>query len=131
MSPQSKAVLIADDNNGVRSALRSFLERNTELSVCGEAVDGTDAIEKAKELHPGLVLMDLSMPNTNGIEAAWTIKGVMPDVKIVVFTLYTDLLTKSLAMRAGVDLVVPKSEGALGLLKALRPLLDSYTGPVS
>lgn len=68
MADCSKAVLIVDDNAMVRAALRVFLEGSTRLRVCGEAADGTEAILKAKELRPGLILMDLSMPNMNGAE---------------------------------------------------------------
>ena len=121
----SKSVLIVDDNDLVRSALRGFLEKRTSLLVCGEAADGTEAVRVAKELEPGLVLMDLSMPQMNGIEAALLIRKAMPETRIVIFTMYSDLVGKALATKAGIDLVVPKAEGAEGLMSALRPLLDS------
>lgn len=129
MADCSEAVLIVDDNLMVRAALRVFLEGSTELKVCGEAADGREAILKAKELRPGLVLMDLSMPNMNGVEAAWVIRQAVPEARIVVFTLYSDSLGKMLAAKAGVDLVVPKTEGASGLMKALHPLLGKHSPP--
>lgn len=129
MADCSKAVLIVDDNAMVRAALRVFLEGSTRLRVCGEAADGTEAILKAKELRPGLILMDLSMPNMNGAEAAWLIRKTLPETRIVVFTLYSDSFGQMLAAKAGVDLVVPKTEGAAGLMKALHPLLDEHSPP--
>jgi DNA-binding NarL/FixJ family response regulator len=120
----SKAVLIVDDNYSIRSALRIFFEQRTELSVCGEAADGMEAIRKAEELHPGLVIMDLSMPNMNGMQAAWAIRQAMPEARIIVFTLYSDRVSKAVAARSGVDLIVSKTEGSAGLLKALSPLLE-------
>jgi DNA-binding NarL/FixJ family response regulator len=124
MSDSSKAVLIVDDNYSIRAALRMFFERNTELDVCGEAADGMEAIRKAEELHPGVVIMDLSMPNMNGMQAAWAIRQAMPEARIIVFTLYSDKIGKALAAKSGVDLIVSKTEGAAGLLKALYPLLE-------
>lgn len=129
MADCSKEVLIADDNLLVRAALRVFLEGSTGLKVCGEAADGTEAVLKAKELRPSLILMDLSMPNMNGIEAAWLIRQVLPKTRIVVFTLYSDRIGQMLAAKAGVDLVVPKTEGAAGLMKALHPLLGEHSPP--
>ena len=128
MADYSKAVLTVDDNFLVRSALRVFVEGSTRLRVCGEAADGMEAVLKAKDLRPGLLLMDLSMPNMNGVEAAWLIRQAMPEALIVVFTLYSDTLGQ-IATKAGVDLVVPKTEGAAGLMKALHPLLEKLSPP--
>lgn len=129
MADYSKSVLIVDDNLMVRAALRVFLEGSTGLKVCGEAADGMEAVLKAKQLRPGLILMDLSMPNMNGVEAAWLIRKALPDARIVVFTLYSDSFGRMLAAKAGVDLVVPKTEGAAGLMKALHPLLKQHAPP--
>jgi DNA-binding NarL/FixJ family response regulator len=123
MPDSSNAVLIVDDNYLVRAALRVLVEGSMSLEVCGEAADGTEAVERAKELRPSLVLMDLSMPNMNGVQAAWLIRQAVPRARIVLFSLYADSVGKTLATRAGVDLVVPKSEGAAGLMKALHPIL--------
>lgn len=124
MLDSTTTVLIVDDNALLRSALRSFLERSAKLRVCGEAVDGEDAIAKAEALKPGLILMDLSMPNLNGVQAAVAIKQAMPGTRIVVFTLYADMAGEVMVKTFGVDLVVSKTEGADGLLRALQPLLS-------
>jgi DNA-binding NarL/FixJ family response regulator len=123
MATQLKSVLIVDDNFNIRGALRAFLERSLGMEVCDSARDGSEAIKKAKEQKPDLVLMDLSMPLMNGLEAATAIRKALPDTRIVVFTLYSDTLGKLLAKAAGVDLVVSKSDGTAGLLHALSSLL--------
>jgi DNA-binding NarL/FixJ family response regulator len=116
-------VLIVDDNSLLRTTLRTFLEQNSEMNVCGEAADGIDAIEKANTLKPRLILMDLAMPKMNGLQAACAIKRAMPEARIVMFTLYSETVGKLTERNSGVDLVVSKTEGVDGLLRALRPFL--------
>ena len=90
--------------------------------VCGEATNGTEAIKIAVERKPDLLLMDLRMPEMNGAEAASVIRNVLPNVRIVVFTLFPDSFARTTAKLIGVDLVVPKSEGLTGLTKGLYEL---------
>jgi DNA-binding NarL/FixJ family response regulator len=130
MSGSATTVLIVDDSSLVRTKLRSFLALSPEISVCGEAADGADAIEKANALKPGLILMDLAMPKMNGLQAALAIKRAMPEARIVMFTLHSEAVGKVAKHASGVDLVVSKSEGVDGLLRALRPFLtkdDSHS----
>jgi DNA-binding NarL/FixJ family response regulator len=75
--------LLVDDHVGLRKLLRSILEEKTECVVIGEASDGFDAIEQAKELQPDLILLDLSLPKLNGIEAARQIRKLCPHSKII------------------------------------------------
>lgn len=124
MRDHAQAVLIVDDSVTVRSAIRTFLEVTMQMKVCGEAADGLEAIQMASEHKPTLILMDLSMPSMNGVEAASVIKKQAPESRIVVFTLYTDAIGRAMAKAAGVDVVVSKSEGATGLMRALLPLLN-------
>jgi DNA-binding NarL/FixJ family response regulator len=122
MPESAKTVLIVDDNSYVRSALRSFMERNTVIQTCCEAADGLEAVEEAKQRKPGLILMDLSMPKMNGVEAACIIRRVLPNARIIMFTLHPAV--KSLI---GVDVVVSKDQGSIGLMEALRSLFaDSF-----
>ena len=65
-----KCILIVDDSYAIRSATRHFLETQTGFTVCGEATDGIDAIEKTRHLTPDLIILDLAMPRMNGLEAA-------------------------------------------------------------
>ena len=120
----SRSVLIVDDNQTVRRVLRHFFEMLTNWKVA-EAQDGIDAIQKAKDGKPNLILMDFSMPNMNGIEASSVLKKMMPDVYIIVFTMFDSALGPRLSSAAGVDLVVPKTEGLTGLVRAVNRTLGT------
>ncbi|MGB0009612.1 MAG: response regulator, partial [Candidatus Sulfotelmatobacter sp.] len=80
----SGQILIVDDNEAVRKSLRSLLSSRAVWNVCGEAVDGLDAIEKAKSLRPDVVLMDISMPRMNGLEATRILRKELPEVKVII-----------------------------------------------
>ena len=73
-----KRILIVDDLPELRKLIRAFLEEELGFHVCGEAIDGFDAIEKAKDLKPDLIVLDLSMPRMNGLEAAPRLKKILP-----------------------------------------------------
>jgi DNA-binding NarL/FixJ family response regulator len=115
-------VLIADDYAAARSAIRARFENYSGFIVCGEAVDGADAIEKALKLHPDLILLDLAMPNLNGVEAASVLKGLQPRMKIIVFTMYAEALGRSLAAAVGIDAVLAKSYGIAKVVECIRSL---------
>lgn len=93
------------------------------MQVCGEAVDGIDAIEKAKKLKPDLILLDLAMPKMNGMEAASILKRILPKARIVLFTLYKEQLGSSLFTKLGVDAVFSKPDGGWKLIECIRGLL--------
>ncbi|HEY6466262.1 MAG TPA: response regulator transcription factor [Candidatus Acidoferrales bacterium] len=114
-----KRVLIVDDNPSVRSALRLVLEGSGKFCVCGEAVDGIDCVEKSKELQPDVIVLDLSMPRMNGAEAASLLHGVNPKMKIVLFSLYSELIGHQLASAIGVDAVISKREGIERLIQLI------------
>jgi len=118
----AKIVLIADDSASMRLAVRMLLEgRHTELMVC-EAVDGVDAIRKAKTAQPDLILLDLAMPRLNGAEAASILKKAMPETPVILFTMYTDLQANSLGAALGVDFI-SKTDGIPKLLERVDALL--------
>jgi len=119
------SVLIVDDNQMVRKVMRHFFETLPDWKVGGEAEEGAEAVQKAAELKPDLILLDFSMPNMNGIEAASVLKKMLPDVHIIVFTIFDDALGSSLVSAVGVDLVVPKAEGLTGLAKAIQNLMGT------
>jgi DNA-binding NarL/FixJ family response regulator len=106
--------------------MRDFFERRTDWKIGGEAGNGAEAIQKAKELKPDLILLDFSMPNMNGIEAASELKRLLPDVHIIVFTMFDDALGSSLSSAVGVDLVVPKAEGLTVLVKTVQDFLGTH-----
>ena len=124
-----KSVLVVDDNPYVRAGLRHLLEKDAELQVCGEAADGVEAIRKAVEQKPSLIVMDLSMPYLNGVAAASKIRTLLPDTRIVVFTLFSDEFGKSMARVIGVDLVISKTDGVTGLMEKLRKFLATSVSP--
>jgi DNA-binding NarL/FixJ family response regulator len=118
----SQGILVADDSRNVRRVIHNYLiERN--FNVCGEAVDGQDAIEKAQELKPDLILLDLAMPRTNGIAAASVLKDMMPSVPIILFTMYSEALSKRFTSLHEVDAVVDKAEGMGKLVECVQSLL--------
>src|SRR4029077_2288738 len=106
-----KRILIVEDEVSVRNAVRVFLEHYSPFEVCGEAANGAEAVDKATALQPDLVILDLSMPHMNGIEAASLLRVRLPLVPIVVYTMFGDVLGKSLAAALGVAAIVSKSDG--------------------
>ena len=103
-----KTVLVVDDSAVIRKMLATaFLSDG--FKVCAEAENGKEGIEAAKQVHPDLIILDLSMPVMNGIEAASELRKLFPKTPIVLFTLYGDSLLQQDASKAGVNLVVMKT----------------------
>ena len=127
----SKHILIVDDSDTCRRVTRLFLESQLGLEVCGEAVDGVDAIEKARALKPDLVVMDLAMPRMNGAEAASILSKTMPDVPIVLLTLYQNVLGTALASAVGVKAIIDKTDGMDKLVACVHSLLKIEPAPES
>lgn len=119
------SILIVDDYAAVRSAIRVGLERYSGFFVCGEAVDGMDAIEKATKLKPDFILLDLSMPGMNGMETAPVLKRLMPHVLIVAFSMYAELLGTSRPSTIGIDAVIDKLAGVGKVVECARNLLGA------
>jgi two-component system, NarL family, nitrate/nitrite response regulator NarL len=103
-------VLIVDDSDSVRIAVRALFEAEPGFSVIGEAVNGMDAINKADELAPDLIVLDLSMPIMNGLEAAETLKSSLPTTPIFVLTAHGGPEVDRAARAAGVDAVYSKGD---------------------
>jgi DNA-binding NarL/FixJ family response regulator len=120
-----KRILVADDSDTVRRVLRSYLTQQA-FDVCGEAADGEDAIEQARKLKPDLILLDAAMPRTNGIVAASVLKEMMPNVRIVLFTMYSEAIARAFPDKGlAVDAVVAKAEGMSRLADRVQDLLRS------
>ena len=117
-----KQVLIADDSKTVRRILTLFVQAQRNLNVCGEAANGFEAVEQAKRLQPDLILLDLAMPEMNGAEAASVLKKLMPKVPIIVFTMYSENIGRSLTSAIGVDMVLSKPDGMMALMEAIHAL---------
>ena len=84
-------ILIADDSGIFRKAVRAYLTQRN-FDVCGEAIDGNDVVKKATELQPALIILDIRMPEMNGVEVASVLKGRMPNVRIVLLTMYDEVM---------------------------------------
>jgi len=113
-------ILIADDNQLVRQGVRSILSCETRYEVCGEAVDGAEAIRMARELLPDLVLLDISMPVQNGLEASRLIRQQMPEVKIIIMSHHDPVQILSSALNAGAHGCVDKGYLAADLLTTIK-----------
>ena len=93
------------------------------MAVCGEAVNGLEAVEKTRALKPDLVLLDLAMPLMNGAEAASVLKKTMPEVPIILFTIYSDNIRRYLTSAIGVEAVLSKLDGLTTLAKVVDDVL--------
>lgn len=113
-------VLVAEDHAVVREGIRLILESQPDMEVIGEASDGREALEKARELHPDIVLMDIGMPEMNGLEATRQIKRSLPETQILALTVHEqgDYLFRML--QAGASGYVLKGAPSSDLLAALR-----------
>ena len=126
----AKRVLIADDSQLVREVIKNVFAGRIDVVVCGEAANGLEAVEKAKTIKPDLVLLDLVMPEMNGAEAASVLKMTMPDVRIILFTMFSDNVGSYLTSAIGIDAVLSKPEGMTALVKAVDAALSPSSGPV-
>jgi two-component system, NarL family, nitrate/nitrite response regulator NarL len=129
---RKKRVLIVDDNFAVRSMVRQVFELEPDFEVSGEAENGRDAIQKAENLKPDLVILDLSMPVMSGLDAAPRLKQLLPGVRIILFTVEESKELDRLARAGGINAVVAKCEAASKLVpqaQALLASMDQADGP--
>ena len=119
----SKSILVADDSETMRTAIRSIVEVMPDITICGEAKGGLDAIEKAKQTKPDLILLDLRMPQLNGMETCVIIKKMMQKVPVVLFTMYEDLIGPRLQAAIQIDVIVSKRTGFSQLVECIQKFL--------
>ncbi len=122
-----KRILIVDDGEEVRQVMRAVFEARTGYEICGEASNGAEAVQKALELKPDLMLLDVAMPLLNGVEVASVLAGSMPNLPIVLYTMYNELLGLSLASAVGAKAVISKADGINKLLECVQSLLEPKT----
>ena len=120
-------ILIVDDHSVVIEGIKSALREYPEFKVVGEAVDGLQAIEFTKSLGPDIVIMDISMPNLNGIEATKQIKQFNPEIQIVIYTMYSDKGFVVDLFKAGISAYVLKDDPLSDLILALRAVKGGGT----
>ena len=120
-------LLVVDDHAFMRVAINAILTMDSSLEVVGEAKDGQEAIERCQELHPDLILMDVSMPRVNGLEATRTIKAQSPETSVLILTAHADQSLLMDAVKAGAAGFVLKGEHPDHVLDAVRAVLDGET----
>lgn len=110
-------VLIVDDDRASREGLRELFELRPNINVIGEAINGEEAVDLASTLHPDLVVMDVQMPKMDGLEATRQIKQRLPDIRIILLTMYREY--RAAALRSGADAFLVKGDGIGQLLAAI------------
>ena len=120
-------ILLADDHEIVRKGIRSLLDGQFPWEVCGEADNGREAVDKVLSLRPDLVILDLSMPLLNGIEAAREIRRLAPATKIVIFSMHDSARIAEEARNAGADAYLAKTAHFNDLQKTIAGLLGEST----
>jgi two-component system response regulator NreC len=113
-------ILLADDHNVVREALKMLIDGEPDMTVIAEAADGTAAVERALSLKPDVIVLDISMPGVNGLQAARTLKKQAPQIAIVTLTRHTEDGYLQELLRSGVSAYVLKQSAARELLHAIR-----------
>ncbi|MBN1974760.1 MAG: response regulator transcription factor [Sedimentisphaerales bacterium] len=124
-------ILIADDHGIVREGLKSLIDKQASMEVIAEAEDGLAAVHLTKKLSPDIVIMDVSMPNLNGIEAAREILRNKPNTKIIILSMYTDKHIVKESLEAGALGYILKSNLLDELLKAIKTVQanERYLSP--
>jgi DNA-binding NarL/FixJ family response regulator len=118
-------VLIADDNQPVRRAIAGLLSGADDLEVCGQASDASETLQKASELNPDLILLDVSMPGSNGLDTARLLKHRVPHAKILIISHHDPDLLLSLSLEVGAHGCLDKGRLATDLLPTVKRLLEA------
>jgi DNA-binding NarL/FixJ family response regulator len=121
-----KSILIVDDSPQIRKMVRTYFDQQADFQICGEAVDGLDAIEKATELHPDLIILDESMPRMDGLKAARILHSMAIQAPIILFTLHAETISSDDVSGAGIASIVSKTDGITELGEQVDSLLK-YT----
>jgi len=120
-------IVIADDHEVVRKGLRAILEAHPGWEVCGEAADGRSAVERAEELRPDVIVVDIGMPHLNGLEATRQILKNQPDTKVLILSVYESEQLVEEVLDAGARGYVLKSDASRDLVRAIEELQRNHT----
>ena len=119
--------LLVDDHESVRMGVTAILSSRANIEVCGEAANGEEAVEKARELKPDLIIMDVNMPVLDGIHSAKEIRTFLPDVPILFFSMHDGVYLVHEAKMAGGQGFVNKTDARATLLDAVDALVKKQT----
>jgi DNA-binding NarL/FixJ family response regulator len=120
-------ILVADDHEVVRQGVRAVLQTRPEWEICGEAVDGREAVRLAQELRPDVIIMDITMPKTSGLEASQEIAKLQLPSRVLIYTMHDSHSLAGAVRKAGAHGYVAKSRGARDLVEALELLIAGGT----
>ena len=119
-------VFLVDDHPLVREHLRSLLEREPDLAVCGEAGDGPTGLSLITQLEPDLVILDLSLKRSHGLELLKDLKGLRPALPVLVLSMHDEALYAERSLRAGAKGYITKEEATVNVLQAVRKVLSGH-----
>jgi DNA-binding NarL/FixJ family response regulator len=122
---RNKRVLLVDDNPTVRSLVRKLFELEPDFEISGEAENGREAVDQAENLKPDLIIMDFSMPVMSGLDAAVLLRKLLPNTRIILFTVHDGNEVERLASAAGIHALVLKNEAVSKLILRARAVLAS------
>jgi DNA-binding NarL/FixJ family response regulator len=120
-------VLLVDDHSLVRRGFRRMLEDESDIEVVGEASDGEEAVKSARELHPGVIVMDCALPRINGLEATRQIMEALPDTAVLMLSMHSENTWVRQAIEAGAKGYILKSALDLDLAPAIRKIAAGET----
>lgn len=120
LGQSSVRILIADDSQIVRQGIRAILQSAASYEICGEAADGTEAIQMAISLRPDIILLDVSMPGQDGLNAARHVRQKLPNAKIIIMSQHDPALLLPRAIEAGAQTCVDKNNLDPDLLVAIQ-----------
>jgi two-component system nitrate/nitrite response regulator NarL len=119
--------LLVDDHESVRAGVTAILSSRPDIEVCGEATNGREAVDKARELQPDLIILDVTMPVMDGINSAKEIRAFLPDVPILFFSMHDGVYLVHEAKMAGVQGFVSKTDARATLLDAVDAVVKKQT----
>ena len=120
-------ILLADDHTIVRQGLAGLLEEQPDLKIVGEAINGQAVIDKALDLMPDIIIMDIAMPLLNGIEAAKRVRKILPDCKIIILSMYSHEHYIHQLLETGISGYLLKDSSGQDIIKAIRAAMKNET----